>query len=812
MASQQPDSAPKNKTATADETSKEIEILKDSKSEEKVLFWCDECGQKYRIPKTYSGKTGICFRCQAYLFIPSKSQEKPLSTKMIVFACAHCGSKQRKARRLIGTEAKCEECGEKNIVPKKSRTSSLSKDGKVPEQRILFWCKYCGQKYRLPKHLAGKAGSCDRCNNDFIIPDKSQDKPSLIKTIIFPCRHCGQKQWNAIEQTGKETECAKCGEKNIVPEKSQTSPVSAPAEKEEERIFFWCRHCGQKYRLPRSFAGKRANCDKCHNDFIVPMKSQVKPTRKETVIFPCEHCGKKIQKTRDLIGTEIKCIDCGKNNIVPEKSKKSLFDIITPQKSFEPAIAAEATRMNLKIPQKISKPADISTPQKPSEKKPSLSIDIPKKKKESDSKLKTPPTLVKKQTAEKDKDASLKIFSETEENILFWCSYCSQKYRLPHNLGGKRSHCDNCQNELLIPKASQKKPELKAAIVFSCKHCGQKLWKPEELAGKKITCHKCSKENTVPDKAKELEKAKKTAGGKTPIKLQDSLVVSEATVTNMIIVGKPPASPTAERKFNTRIKYDITPKEDETPAAEKSSTSLSREAYVGPQIIITEDPPTIQKVKNYFQRKAEKYFIFAVFVLITEYLINTYGEKRRPSKTFVIFSAFSVAAIILLLTWNYVTYTPPSKTSKCQYNVTCINPKCKLNEIRKFENVTKGTCSKCGSHVGLAYRCRNCKKSFVYDEVESRKQHKAKLIREANRKAKWTGKKVKIPRGLFNNRVIKKCPYCRSEDVYYVTVKQAEKEAEAAALEKELQKIDKKYAKKKTKKTSKKKKRRKKRK
>jgi len=173
MVSQQPDSAHEKKIETADKTSKEIDIVEDSKSEERVLFWCDECGQKYRIPKTYSGKTGICFRCQAYLFIPSKSQEKPLPTKMIVFACAHCGSKQRKSRKLIGTEAKCEECGAKNIVPRKSRTSSLSKEGQVPEQRILFWCKYCGQKYRLPKHLAGKSGNCDRCSNDFIIPDKS---------------------------------------------------------------------------------------------------------------------------------------------------------------------------------------------------------------------------------------------------------------------------------------------------------------------------------------------------------------------------------------------------------------------------------------------------------------------------------------------------------------------------------------------------------------------------------------------------------------------------------------------------------------
>ena len=375
MASKQPDSPLENNTANAEESSKEIEVLDESNSGEKILFWCDECGQKYRLPQDCAGKTGICFRCQAYLFIPSKSQEKPVPTKMIVFACAHCGSKQRKLRKLIGTEAKCDECGEKNIVPKKSRTSSLPQNGDAPDTRILFWCAYCGQKYRLPKHLAGKPGNCDRCNNDFTIPNESQAKPTLRETIIFPCEHCGQKQWKAIEQVGEKIECDKCGEGNTVPEESKISPFTKPETEDKARIFFWCCHCGQKYRLPQSMAGKAAICDRCNNDFVVPIKSQVKPTRRETILFPCEHCGKKIQKSKDLSGTEIKCIECGRGNIVPEKSKKSLFDIITPKGSFEPVIAAETTKMNLKIPQQMAKPEDISIQEKAS-----MEINLPKKK------------------------------------------------------------------------------------------------------------------------------------------------------------------------------------------------------------------------------------------------------------------------------------------------------------------------------------------------------------------------------------------------------------------------------------------------
>ncbi len=345
---------------------------------------------------------------------------------------------------------------------------------------------------------------------------------------------------------------------------------------------------------------------------------------------------------------------------------------------------------------------------------------------------------------------------------------------------------------MFIPTVSQTKLVLKDAIVFPCKHCGKKLWKPEELAGTEIICHECDKENTVP------EKTAIPSREKTPIKLHDSFITHEATITNLIIVGRPPVDPDAppEEKLKSQIIYNTAQSKD-TKKEENSSASLSRDAYLGPLIIITEDPPTIQKIKNYFQRKAEKYFIFALFVLFIEYLINTYGEKRRPSKTFIIFSTFAIAAIILMFTWNHITYTPPSQTSKCRYNVICTNPKCNLNEIRKFEDVTKGKCSKCSSHIGLAYRCKACNKSFVYDEVKSKKEHKGKIIREANKKTKWTGKKVKTDNTLFNSRIVKKCPYCRSEDVYYVTVKQAEKEAEQATIEKKLQEMDKKNAKKK---------------
>ena len=91
------------------------------------------------------------------------------------------------------------------------------------DDRVQFWCSYCAQKYRLPKELAGKSGTCDKCRKGFIIPKESQAKPELKKTILFFCEHCGKKLWEPKELTGQEVECDRCGAGNLVPENSQRS-------------------------------------------------------------------------------------------------------------------------------------------------------------------------------------------------------------------------------------------------------------------------------------------------------------------------------------------------------------------------------------------------------------------------------------------------------------------------------------------------------------------------------------------------------------------------------------------------------------
>jgi len=417
----------------------------------------------------------------------------------------------------------------------------------------------------------------------------------------------------------------------------------------------------------------------------------------------------------------------------------------------------------------------------------------------------------------KSNKAPLRIYPETEESIVFWCSYCKQKYSLPHNLSGKKSFCNNCKNDLFIPSISQTKPQFKESIIFACKHCKHKLWKLPKLIGEKIFCHDCGNENIVPEKSEKslLQKI-------TPVKLQNALIASEQTKMNMVVVGQPPEDkkkaeplpkdePEKPKKKKFKIVYNTDPIDEKEKERKRDLPTV--DDYIGPQIIITEETPNIHKIKGYFQKKAEKYFIFAIFVLLIDYIIKNYGNGQRPSKAFTLFCVFTVSAIILLIAWNYVMYVPPSKTNKCRYNVTCTKKTCELNKVRRFENVAKGKCSKCSSKVGLAYRCKACKKSFAYNEEAVKSKIKAKIQKEAERLRKWYGKKakekIKERSTLFNNRVIKKCPHCNSEDVHYVTVKQAEKEADQVEMEKEFLKTQKDAAAKKNGKKKKKKKKKK---
>ena len=681
-----------------------------STPDDRILMWCSYCGQKYRLRKELAGHTGTCDECKNDFIIPKVSQTKPELKKSINFSCEHCNKKIFKPEELAGTETTCHECNEKIIIPEVleeddspidllepylvAETTRTDIKVAVPtetaesteDDKILFWCNCCGQKYRLPRHLDGKSGVCSKCKNFLFIPHVSQSKPELKKTISFPCEYCGKKQLKAQELVGTETTCYHCLKKYIIPAKSKRSliqivnPINllepflvaettrTDLPLPEDKILFWCSHCGQKYRLPRNLNGKAGICTKCQSYLFIPHVSQTKPKFERSVVFPCKYCGQRLRKARKLAGTEVKCKKCAKKVIVPEKSKISVL----PPKG-----------------------------------------------------------------------------SDLEERILFWCSYCAQKYRLPKHLAGKTGNCDKCQKHFIIPFESQTKPDLKKTIVFPCEDCGKTLWEDEELIGVEVQCSRCGEGNIVPEKSK-----------KSLTQTLESEKLSDLQVSPKFMPGDPiqaGLSPEAEARAKAEVKTTLKAQRSSVTkdttvskaiaAAEASvDESLASKQTIPSrktQIVITDKAPTIHKLKNYFHEKAEKYFIFAILVIITDYIIDMREAGHRPSKAFILFCSFTIAGIILLGTWNFVMAEPLDKTVNSRYNITC--RKCGHSEIRRFKDVSKQTCTKCHQHVGFTYKCDKCHKSFPYNTKEKASDDSATI----------------------------KCPFCHSEDIHYVIPKKS---------------------------------------
>ena len=685
--------------------------------DDRILMWCNCCGQKYRLRKELAGKTGTCDECHNDFLIPLVSQTKPELKKTISFRCEHCNKKLLKPEELAGKEVSCHGCGKRTTVPEDieeehsptdllepyivAETTRTDLKVAIPsssaesteEEKILFWCNCCGQKYRLPRSLVGKSGVCSRCKNFLFIPAKSQTKPELKKTISFPCEHCGKKQIKPKELAGTETTCYHCSEKYIVPAKSRKSlvqivnPISllepflvaettrTDIPVPDDKILFWCSHCGQKYRLPHNLSGKAGICTKCQNYLFIPHVSQTKPKLEWSVVFPCKYCGQKIRKSRKLAGSEVKCKHCSRKVLVPAKSQISIL----PKKGADP-----------------------------------------------------------------------------EERILFWCSYCGQKYRLPEHLAGKTGTCDNCQKRFVIPEKSQTKPELKKTIIFSCADCGKTLWEEEDLIGVEVQCSRCGEGNIVPEESdNSLARQSKTEvpsespvipesmpGDPMPVGLSTELRIMAKAEVKATIKAQRAVSAKATSKSDTVLKAEAAAK----AAIAKTETSKIRNVpSKKTKIVITDNPPTIHKLKHYFHEKAEKYFIFAMFIVVIDYILDRCEAGHRPSKAFVLVCTFAAAAIILIGTWNFVMAKDSDKIINSRYNITC--SKCGFNEIRRFKNISGQRCTKCNNSVAYTYKCNKCNKSFPYSKAKSKKEN-AKEDSDTAR-----------------------CPFCHSDDIHYVIPK-----------------------------------------
>jgi len=118
--------------------------------DDKIVFWCKSCGQKYRLPKDIAGEEGECSRCHTAFIVPGKSEERPPAPE------------SRKAIEKATAIASFIPVVDKNKdkIQKISVHSTTSRN-KSPDD-IIFCCKVCNQKYRLPKNLGGQLAECAR--------------------------------------------------------------------------------------------------------------------------------------------------------------------------------------------------------------------------------------------------------------------------------------------------------------------------------------------------------------------------------------------------------------------------------------------------------------------------------------------------------------------------------------------------------------------------------------------------------------------------------------------------------------------------
>ncbi|MEI8248693.1 MAG: hypothetical protein WCI51_22885 [Lentisphaerota bacterium] len=302
-----------------------------------IRFRCKKCNQKYELDDDCSGDTLDCIRCKISMEVPRESeippndhtlndltpiidgkekiQEIKISSSTaknkapddIIFRCKICNQKYRLPKSIGGQIAECAKCKKNMIVPKQSDGASATS-----KETVLFWCKSCGQKYRLPKSIAGEEGECSRCHNTFVVPGKSEERPPAPESR------------KAIEKATAIASFIPVVDKN----KDKVQKISVHSttlrNKSPDDIIFRCKVCNQKYRLPKGLGGQLAECAKCKKNMVVPGQSDGLPASadpQENVTFWCKSCGQKYRLPKELAGQEGECTRCNKIFEVPVESE-----------------------------------------------------------------------------------------------------------------------------------------------------------------------------------------------------------------------------------------------------------------------------------------------------------------------------------------------------------------------------------------------------------------------------------------------------------------------------------------------------------
>ncbi|HYE05116.1 MAG TPA: hypothetical protein VEL07_06270 [Planctomycetota bacterium] len=250
----------------------------------KMLFTCNACGYRARIPERYSGKEVHCPRCQvvqvaqtgiggnmtgqtltfqnlkaAYVGEQSamKSVEKPDDT--VRFTCGSCQYSASLAGKHAGTSIRCPGCGASQAVPARADGGIAAGDtgsfaapkSAANEDRILFTCGDCDYKARIPARYSGRSVLCPGCGK--AVPASA--------TV-------------AMQVANLETAPAPTGNTTILNRVTATpAPEGQPQTGALTRVGmqFTCRNCGYQSRISPSCAGGVIYCPSCRGEQMVDM-------------------------------------------------------------------------------------------------------------------------------------------------------------------------------------------------------------------------------------------------------------------------------------------------------------------------------------------------------------------------------------------------------------------------------------------------------------------------------------------------------------------------------------------------------------
>lgn len=264
----------------------------------KMLFTCNACGYRARIPERYSGKEVHCPRCQvvqvaqtgvggnmsgqtltfqnlkaAYVGEQTamKSVEKPDDT--VRFHCVACNYAASLAGKHAGTSIRCPGCGASQAVPAKTDATAKAGDTGmfsaakpvVNEERILFTCGDCEYKARIPARYSGRSVLCPGCGK--AVPASATVAAQVANLATAPGTA-------PAPPAPVAPMAAPTGNTSILNRVTATpAPDGQPQTGALTRVGmqFTCRNCGYQSRISPSCAGGVIYCPSCRGEQMVDM-------------------------------------------------------------------------------------------------------------------------------------------------------------------------------------------------------------------------------------------------------------------------------------------------------------------------------------------------------------------------------------------------------------------------------------------------------------------------------------------------------------------------------------------------------------